>query len=116
MEPMQIETDVWYRYEDVTYAAPLNEYDEPVGPGETRVHLREFTVLKHTPKGVQLDVYGQRKFVLKDATKRYACPTKEEASDSFLARKRRQLAILKSQQDRVERAIKYHIPPKGLST
>jgi hypothetical protein len=55
--------------------------------------------------GVQLDFYGEKKFVLKDARKRFACPTPEEAMESFIARKKRQRGILKAQLVHVEEAI-----------
>lgn len=88
--------EVWYRYVDVCYAAPVNE-DGDVYPGvkgDRKVQLRELQVIRATPKGVWLyDRYGHERFVLRDATKRYACPTKEEAIVSFVARKKRQLGI-----------------------
>jgi hypothetical protein len=94
--------DTWFRFEDVRYAAPLNEYDEPQGPGRLAVELRRYTVTKVTPKGVWL--FGSR-FVLADATKKFACPTQEAARQSFLARKRRQLRILNAQVADVQSAI-----------
>ncbi|KWT95573.1 hypothetical protein APY03_2450 [Variovorax sp. WDL1] len=48
---------------------------------------------KQTAKGVWLDVHGAPKFVRLSANKRYACPTKEEAAASLIARKRAQVRI-----------------------
>jgi hypothetical protein len=65
-------------------------------------------VTKQTPKGfwiVDLGDFRKRIFVLNSGRKRYAYPTKEEAQTSFLARKRRQLAILKSQIYHIELAV-----------
>ena len=66
--------------------------------------IREYEVLKHTPKGVWLHcpfedngVHGSRKFVRRDSRKRWACPTKAEALESFLQRKRRRVEILTAQ-------------------
>jgi hypothetical protein len=107
-------TDVWYRYEEQRYAPSLDEYDRPMGRGTIQLHLREYAVIKTTPKGVWLEsqqyrftrgVISDRRFVLREARKRFACPTKEEALVSFLARKNRQLRILKSQIRDVEDAI-----------
>lgn len=97
--------EFWYRFEDVQYAASLNEYDEPCGPGRLAVELRKYKVLRSTPKGVWLDVYTVQRFVLKDANKRFACPTEAEAMDSFIARKKAQLRILNAQGDRVAIAL-----------
>lgn len=75
----------WYRY----------DADQDCG-GSWHVRCFSFPVLKHTPKGVQLNVWGKRRFVLRDARKRYACPTVEEAKESFMARKRRQYRIYRT--------------------
>jgi hypothetical protein len=81
--------DTWFRIED----------------GSATNWVREFTVVKVTTCGVRLsDGFGMR-LVLDDSRKRYACPTREEAMESFIARKRRQLKILRAQIQRVERAL-----------
>jgi hypothetical protein len=82
--------DTWYRIED----------------GSAQNWLREFQVVKVTTCGVRLsDGFGMRRLVLDGSRKRYACPTREEAMESFIARKRRQLKILRTQIQRVERAL-----------
>ncbi len=102
-------TEYWYRYDETHYAPPADEYGEYHGKGSIRIHLNEYTVIRRTPKGVWLSRWpvtlwlgeeaGDReeRFVLKDAWKRFACPTKEEAQASFIARKKRQLKILRAQ-------------------
>jgi hypothetical protein len=81
--------EIWYRYEDIVYASL---YDD--GPGRLVVELREYEVLRHTPKGVWLTLgFGDKRFVLRGARKRFACPTKLEARESFIARKTRQMKI-----------------------
>jgi hypothetical protein len=97
--------EFYYRYEDVQYAAPLDEFDNPQGPGRLAVELREYQVVKRTPKGVWLSLYGDRRFVLNSATRRFACPTKAEAQESFLARKKRQISIHQGSIKRAERAM-----------
>lgn len=80
----------YYRFEDQRYASLCDEDDW----GSTlQVHCREYPVLKTTPKGVWLDVYGIRRFVLASARKQFACPTVELARTSFKARKARQIKI-----------------------
>lgn len=106
--------EVWYRYFEY-WTTPIDEYDEPM-PGQSTLHisLEKFPVVRHTPKGVQLDIgYGTRddngklllRFVLKDARKQFACPTKLEAMKSFLARKKRQLSIYEARASSARIAI-----------
>jgi hypothetical protein len=102
----------WYRYDDIQYASPLDEY-ERVGIGEIKVHLQEYRVVKETPKGVWLQQQSSfskfgdsdRRFVLKDARKRFACPTKEQAMESFEARKKAQIRIYTARIKRAEKAL-----------
>lgn len=89
-------SEVWYRYEN-------HWYSEDRG---TEIYLHEWTVDKHTPKGVWISRYGQKKFVLNDARKRYAYPTIELAKKSFIARKQHQIGHLRTQLDHAERALK----------
>lgn len=97
--------DTWYRYEDRRYAAPLDEWERPCGSSRLVVELRQMDVTKVTPKGVWLGGFYTRRFVLLEANKRYACPTKAEAMTSFLARKTKQASILRNQLRNVELAI-----------
>ncbi len=70
------------------------------------VLLSHYRITKRTPKGVWINLhYGKDGFILNNATKRYACPTKEEAKTSFFARKARQLRILRTQIESVEGAV-----------
>jgi len=87
---------VWYRYEVRHYAPPLNEFDEiDFGAvGRRELVLVECPVLRVTKCGVRLT---DGRFILKQSRKRYACPTKEEAMESFKRRKTVQISILKAQ-------------------
>ncbi len=73
--------------------------------GNGYLKLHSFPIVRRTPKGVWLNVWGQEKFVLKDCRKKYAAGTIEEALKSFIARKERQVLILKKQLDSAERAL-----------
>lgn len=95
--------DSMWRVTAVTYAAPLNEYDEPSGPGRTAVRAVEYAVVKRTAKGVRINV--DNKFISAVAKRRWAAPTLEEAVESFLARKARETAILKARLKRIEEAV-----------
>jgi len=100
-----------YRYEDVQYAPPVNEWDEPVGEGRVVVYLYSFPVVRRTPKGAWIcGVIGKERFVRLDARKRFACPTIEEARKSFVARKKAQLRIYEAMIHRVEKALATTLP------
>lgn len=97
---------VWYRIEDRLYstcsidAAGCEQYGTSVG-----IVTSKFMVLKHTPKGVWLDIIGGRRWVSRESHKRFACPTLEEARESFRARKARQIRILRKQISNIEHAL-----------
>lgn len=74
------------------------------------VLLETYPVVRRTPKGCWIQVAPgypkpRLKFVLNDATKRYACDTTDAAKVSFLARKRRQLSILNSRVAMIEACV-----------
>lgn len=98
--------ELMYRYEDVQYAAMLDEFENQVGVSRPELRLFTYPIKSRTPKGVWLDMgFGDRKFILLTARKRYACPTREEALASFVARKERQADILGSQLARVQTVL-----------
>lgn len=96
------EGDTWYRYSDRLHGS-ANEYDEIVWT-DVYLSLEEHTVCKVTPKGVWVTDGLDRKFILLTANKQFAAPTKEEALNSLLARKKRQIRILESQLKHARRA------------
>ena len=104
-------TEVWYRYEDHLVSLGYDyEYDRSWG-SRVEIRLREFEVLRKTPKGVWIDLgcgvfSGGERFVLASARKRYACPTKEEARESFIARKKAQARIYEAGARRAKEALK----------
>ncbi len=108
-------TEYWYRYEDHHTASPLDEYDQPVGRGDVIIRRFQHEVVRHTAKGVWIQqVVGtwrsvDERFVLRDAFKRFACPTTNEARTSFLARKCKQLRIYTARaqdvRDTIEKAV-----------
>lgn len=99
-------TEVWYRFEDHRTAPPLDEWEQPCGPSGVHVTLFTYDVVRHTPKGVWLTLFGSSgRFCRGDAKKRFACPTITEAAESFRARKNRQISILKHQIRDAEKAL-----------
>ena len=99
-------SEVWYRYTDHMVSAGVDEWGDSIGPGRVEVCLSKFRVLKHTTKGVWLDVYGQGRFVLNYSRKRYAHATVEEARESFIKRKERQIGIYSARIGQAEAAIR----------
>ncbi len=110
------EPEIWYRYEDVTYAGGVNEDGDWNGNTTLKVELREFVVLKHTKHGVWLApsfgdyktlgfIGSERRFVLNRSIKRFACPTIELATESFIARKTRQVSIYEKRAGTARAAI-----------
>lgn len=98
--------EVWYRYEDKTYAPFYVDYygiecnAEPI----LKVRLITYEVLRTTPKGVWLCDWRKR-FVLRGSHKRFACPTIEEAKESFIARKQKQIVIHQAVVRRAKKAL-----------
>jgi predicted nucleic-acid-binding Zn-ribbon protein len=61
-----------------------------------KVYLNKVYIVRETPHGYHLASHG---WVSKTSRKRYAYPTKEQAIESFIARKQKQVQILKRQLD-----------------
>ena len=93
-------TEFLYRYTDYTVSIGTDEFGESLGGSRVEVGLYKYKVLKWTPKGAWISLYEiiphDRKFVLLTARKKFACKTIEEAKESFVARKKAQIRILKA--------------------
>lgn len=95
--------ETWFRFEDIQYAPSLDEWDDVIGgTGRLTIQVQCLPVAKHTPKGVRL---CNGKFILREGRKRWACPTVQEALESFIARKQRQKNIHLATVRRAESAI-----------
>lgn len=66
----------------------------------------EYPIVKFTPQGAWIDVWGKQKFVLAGTFKKFACKTEEEAKESFFRRKAKQLKILKERIRGIEHAVR----------
>lgn len=95
----------WYRYEDRRVCSIAYGGDAEWNNSYCEIYLHEYEVLKETPKGVWINRYGTPRFVLLNARKRFACPSKEEAKQSFLARKQAHLRHLNRKIANVNEAI-----------
>lgn len=100
--------EYWYRITDYRTAGGVDEWGDIIpGSGSSHLRLEMYEVVKHTPKGVWIYLgWEGKRFVLRDARKRFACPTKEEALESFMARKRRQIRILTAQRKNAKEALR----------
>lgn len=89
-------------------------YDNLLTTGGVSVYLTEFTLVKKTPKGAWIESFGLKRFVRDEAHKQFACPTKEQALESFRARKKRQIKILTKQLELAKRALEISNDPREL--
>ena len=91
-------TEFYYRYEARREGASLDDSGDLI-PGSSYlvIRLRRYEVLKHTPQGATLYVEGRKRFVSSKTVKQFAHATCEEARLAFIARKARQIRILKGQ-------------------
>jgi hypothetical protein len=93
--------DVLWRCEAKRYSVVVDADREEYGVTPPRLEMQWFQINRRTPKGAWID----GKFVLLSATKRWACPTEDEAIESFKARKRKQISILASKLTLAEREL-----------
>ena len=96
-----------YRYAETFYSTGVDEWDNPLPGYLAQIHLHKFTIVKETPKGawIQEEFHGlhsPKKFVLLTARKKFACRTKQDALESFLARKNKHLKILKEKTEKIK--------------
>jgi hypothetical protein len=105
-------SETYYRIRDFRYAAPLDEFERPMGSGSPGFTLETYRVLRRTPKGVWLQrTWGAfnssdpPRFVLDGAHKRFALPTLDEALASWRARKAAQKRIYTNRLRAVEDAL-----------
>lgn len=97
--------DIWYRYYDIQYAPPLDLDGRPstLVPGSVVINLTSFKIIKLTPKGVRLD---NGRFINLESNKKFAWPTREEALDSFKARKKAEIRIMQARENKAQRALR----------
>jgi hypothetical protein len=107
--------EFWYRFEDVAYTR-ISDPERETWNSTLEIELLQFRVVRHTPKGAWITRALDRpfadlradhdlRFVLRDARKRFACPTIDEARASFVARKRAQIRIYNARLRRAQQAL-----------
>jgi len=104
MNKMLETNDPWYRVDRILYHA-CDCDDACHHPARPAMTVTTYYVTRITPKGVWLSlnpidtkgnmirVLDTPKWVSHKSTKRFACPTLEQAYESFLARKQAQMRI-----------------------
>lgn len=87
-----------YRYTDRHWAPMLDQFEQPMGDGRKEISITMYKILKKTPKGFWIETgLDEKKFVLSCANKTFACSTKEDAMQSYIFRKKKQIKILSRQ-------------------
>ena len=107
--------DTWYRYQEVHYSGPVNDYGDPIpNSGTVEVHLVKFAVTRITPKGVWVAEHMPMahdprydKLVVHTWRKKYAHPNKYEALVAFRARKLRNISIYEARIRSIRKALEY---------
>jgi hypothetical protein len=86
----------------------------------TQLSLRQYEVIRKTPKGLWICDGGVERFVLNEGRKRFAVETRDEALKDFKARKWAQVRILKANLERAESELReavdhgiYHVVNVG---
>ncbi len=111
MEPwnsLPIAEDIAFRYEGILYSMDCDEFDNPLPGATLRVRLQKYSIVKRTPKGFWISYFsgGKDRFVLDGARKQFAHQSIEKAQESFIARKKRQIYILKHQLEVAEESLR----------
>lgn len=101
------ELEYFYRFESTARSAGVDEFDNSLGT-HYDVALRRYVVIKHTPKGtwIAMGAFAGKRFVLRDARKKFAHPNIQDALASFEHRKARQIAIYNARVERARRDIR----------
>lgn len=103
------DTTFYYRIDAIEDRSPYTlTLDGSTPESKPRCTIRHCRVVRTTPSGVFVDKgYGEHVFINKRWNKQYAHPTKEEALQSFIARRKRWLRLLKRDLERAERELKF---------
>jgi hypothetical protein len=96
--PAPTGTPVLWRCEAKRYSYVIDADADRYGVTDPRLEMWWWEIDRATAKGA----WVAGRFVLLTATKRWACPTEQEALESFMARKKKQIRILSTQLKRAE--------------
>lgn len=98
----------WALHESEPEGRHLYRFIDTATENGVNVYRQEYRVVRETPCGVWIDDYSFAKgrFVLLGTRKQFAHETPDEAAQSFLARKKRQVGILTHQLYRAKDALR----------
>jgi hypothetical protein len=85
--------DVLWRCQVRTYSVIVDAEREEYST-KSELEIIWFKVLKRTEKSIQIKDIGGARFLRINTTRKYACETREEAIQSFIEKKKRQIEIL----------------------
>ncbi len=102
--------DKFYKVYAQSYSVIIDAEREEYGSSPLYLKEAVYKVVKVTPKGVWIDYQcdiarGRPHFVRLDSRKKFAYPTREQALDGFIAKKRRHVSILSAQHDDALQAL-----------
>jgi hypothetical protein len=84
----------------------IRYYDSDYGSDGMSVSPHKFAITKTTPCGFWIGLgWEKKRFVLSSGRKRFAYPTREEALESFIARKKRQIMLVEYRLERSKGAL-----------
>ena len=98
-------TDVLWRCEAKRYSYVIDADREEYGVTEPRLEAFWFKVTERTPKGAYILGSDRSNLIILSRNKAYARNTVDEAIRDFTARRRRQIAILKSQLQKAKQEL-----------
>lgn len=101
--------DKFYRIYAQSYSTIVDAEREVFGVSPLYLEESIYEVVKLTPKGVWLN-FGEWRlpkniFVLNGSRKKFAYPTREEALEGFIQKKKRHVSILAAQHDDAKAAL-----------
>jgi len=79
-------------------------------PGQQAISLEKYDVIKETPAGYWIVDWQKpkgKRWVAKTGFKRFAYVSKEDAADSFIARKKKYLEILRARLETTKEALEF---------
>lgn len=92
-----MEQEVYYRW-----SAAVNWTGD--GNASVYFHCASYPVIKKTRAGVFVDEHGRKHFILNDARKKWAAPTKQEAWQCYKQRSRYHLIYAQNNLDKIKAA------------
>lgn len=110
MENEQLNEKFLYRYE-LLRCGSFDIFGEPVGTTFIQILPMKYSILKQTKCGYWIEywgakLFGDKKFVNLEKTKKFANVSKELALKDFLARKKRYIEILRHRLAETEEIVK----------